>query len=231
MRPRAPDRSVFRAIADPTRRAILDRLRAGPAPVNQLASAFAQSRPAISKHLRILREAHIVSEERHGRERLYRLEAMELQEISDWILPIAASGRRPRQFEALSGERAMANRERAGAIADVRGCDPRDGDDRRTAGSASFAPSQSLARSSAGGGRRSSTARPRIPPTCGGAALGDRKARARTARRSRSKASSSSSSHRTGWSLTWSRPGWRSRHHGQLSVGAGRGRYKADAAP
>jgi DNA-binding transcriptional ArsR family regulator len=83
----APDRSVFRAIADPTRRAILDRLRAGPAPVNELASAFEQSRPAISKHLRILREARVVSEQRQGRERLYRLEPTELQEISEWILP------------------------------------------------------------------------------------------------------------------------------------------------
>ena len=83
----AVDRSVFRAIADPTRRAILDRLRAGPAPVNELASHFQQSRPAISKHLRILREARIVSEQRHGRERLYRLEPTELKEISDWILP------------------------------------------------------------------------------------------------------------------------------------------------
>jgi DNA-binding transcriptional ArsR family regulator len=82
-----PDRSVFRAIADPTRRAILDRLRAGPAPVNELASAFEQSRPAISKHLRILREARVVSEQRQGRERLYRLEPTELQEISEWILP------------------------------------------------------------------------------------------------------------------------------------------------
>jgi DNA-binding transcriptional ArsR family regulator len=83
----APDRSVFRAVADPTRRAILDRLRAGPAPVNELASAFEQSRPAISKHLRILREARIVSEQRQGRERLYRLEPTELKEISEWILP------------------------------------------------------------------------------------------------------------------------------------------------
>ena len=83
----ALDRSVFRAIADPTRRAILDRLRVGPAPVNELASQFEQSRPAISKHLRILREARIVSEQRQGRERLYRLEPVELKEISDWILP------------------------------------------------------------------------------------------------------------------------------------------------
>jgi hypothetical protein len=49
---------LFRAIADPTRRAILDRLRDGAAPVNALGREFAQSRPAISKHLRVLRETH-----------------------------------------------------------------------------------------------------------------------------------------------------------------------------
>jgi DNA-binding transcriptional ArsR family regulator len=84
------ERSIFRAIADPTRRAILDRLRRGPTPVNELASAFSQSRPAISKHLRILREARVVSEERAGRERYYRLEPGQLQEIADWILPYRA---------------------------------------------------------------------------------------------------------------------------------------------
>jgi len=82
-----PDRSVFRAIADPTRRAILDRLRQGPAPVNELASAFSQSRPAISKHLRVLRALRVVSEQKHGRERLYRLEPAELKDVADWILP------------------------------------------------------------------------------------------------------------------------------------------------
>jgi DNA-binding transcriptional ArsR family regulator len=46
---------VFRTIADPTRRAILDRLRAGPAPVNALAEDFEQTRPGVSKHLRVLR--------------------------------------------------------------------------------------------------------------------------------------------------------------------------------
>jgi DNA-binding transcriptional ArsR family regulator len=86
----AEDRSVFRAVADPTRRAILDRLRRGPAPVNELASAFSQSRPAISKHLRILREAKVVSEERAGRERFYRLEPAQLQQVADWILPFRA---------------------------------------------------------------------------------------------------------------------------------------------
>ena len=76
---------IFRAIADPTRRAILDRLRAGPAPVNALAEDFAQTRPAISKHLRVLREAALVTEQRSGRERLYQLEPQRLQPIASWI--------------------------------------------------------------------------------------------------------------------------------------------------
>jgi DNA-binding transcriptional ArsR family regulator len=76
---------VFRAIADPTRRAILDRLRAGPAPVNTLANEFAQSRPAISKHLRVLRDARLVSEQRSGRERLYDLQPAALQRVAGWI--------------------------------------------------------------------------------------------------------------------------------------------------
>ena len=76
---------IFRAIADPTRRAILDRLRGGPAPVNSLASAFAQSRPAISKHLRVLREARLVTEERAGRERVYQLSPRPLQTVAGWV--------------------------------------------------------------------------------------------------------------------------------------------------
>jgi DNA-binding transcriptional ArsR family regulator len=76
---------VFRAIADPTRRAILDRLRGGPAPVNALAADFSQSRPAISKHLRVLREAQLVAEERAGRERIYALSPRPLQQVAGWI--------------------------------------------------------------------------------------------------------------------------------------------------
>jgi DNA-binding transcriptional ArsR family regulator len=79
------DADVFRAIADPTRRAILDRLRAGPAPVNELASEFEQSRPAISKHLRVLRDARLVTEQRAGRERLYQLRPAPLQRVMGWI--------------------------------------------------------------------------------------------------------------------------------------------------
>jgi DNA-binding transcriptional ArsR family regulator len=79
----APD--VFRAIADPTRRAILDRLRAGPSPVNALAADFRQSRPAISKHLRVLRQARLVSERKAGRERRYALAPQPLQQVAGWI--------------------------------------------------------------------------------------------------------------------------------------------------
>jgi DNA-binding transcriptional ArsR family regulator len=79
------DTDVFRAIADPTRRAILDRLRAGPTAVNDLAADFAQSRPAISKHLRVLREARLVAEQRRGRERLYELRPIPLQRVVGWI--------------------------------------------------------------------------------------------------------------------------------------------------
>ena len=76
---------VFQAIADPTRRAILDRLRAGPAQVNALADDFEQSRPAVSKHLRVLRMAKLVEEERVGRERLYRLRPHALQPVAGWL--------------------------------------------------------------------------------------------------------------------------------------------------
>ena len=79
------DGDVFRAVSDPTRRAILDRLRAGPAPVNELAADFEQSRPAISKHLRVLREARLVREERVGRERLYQLQPAPLQRVAGWV--------------------------------------------------------------------------------------------------------------------------------------------------
>ena len=76
---------VFRAIADPTRRAILDQLRVGPVAVNTLASKFSQTRPAISKHLRVLREARLVTEQRFGRARLYRIQPEPLRGVVSWI--------------------------------------------------------------------------------------------------------------------------------------------------
>jgi DNA-binding transcriptional ArsR family regulator len=76
---------VFRAIADPTRRAILDRLRAGAANAGALAADFEQSRPAISKHLSVLRRSRLVREERVGRERIYSLDPMPLQRAAGWL--------------------------------------------------------------------------------------------------------------------------------------------------
>ncbi|MBI1897445.1 MAG: winged helix-turn-helix transcriptional regulator [Acidobacteria bacterium] len=76
---------VFRAVADPTRRAILDALRRGEQPVNGIASAFPVSRPAISKHLRLLREAKLVVERRRGRQRVYALDPRPLDEVNAWL--------------------------------------------------------------------------------------------------------------------------------------------------
>jgi DNA-binding transcriptional ArsR family regulator len=80
-----PPADVFRAIADPTRRALLDRLRAGAANVNALAADFEQSRPSVSKHLKVLREARLVREQQVGRSRYYRLDPVPLQRISGWL--------------------------------------------------------------------------------------------------------------------------------------------------
>jgi DNA-binding transcriptional ArsR family regulator len=75
----------FHAVADPTRRAILDRLRGGELPVAELASGFAMSRPAVSKHLRVLRGARLVRERRAGRQRLYQLTPAPLANVADWV--------------------------------------------------------------------------------------------------------------------------------------------------
>ncbi len=80
----APDLPVFRAIADPTRRAILDLLMAGERAVNDLLASFRMTQPAISQHLKVLREAGLVSERRAGRQRLYRLEPAPLKAVHDW---------------------------------------------------------------------------------------------------------------------------------------------------
>jgi DNA-binding transcriptional ArsR family regulator len=75
---------VFHAVDDPTRRAILDRLRDGSASVGALASGFAMTRPAVSKHLKLLREAELVREHKRGRYRIYELSAAPLQQIAEW---------------------------------------------------------------------------------------------------------------------------------------------------
>ena len=76
---------VYRAISDPTRRAILDRLRQSDASAGELAQRFPVSRPAISRHLRVLREAALVVERREGRSRIYSLEATPIERIDHWV--------------------------------------------------------------------------------------------------------------------------------------------------
>jgi DNA-binding transcriptional ArsR family regulator len=79
------ENDVFRALADPTRRAILDLLRRGEQPVNGIARTFPVSRPAISKHLRQLREAQLVTGRKDGREQLYRLNPVPLGRVDEWL--------------------------------------------------------------------------------------------------------------------------------------------------
>src|SRR5919199_1337530 len=76
---------VFRAVADPTRRAILDLLADGELAVKDLQPAFRISQPGLSQHLRVLREAGLVSERRSGRLRIYRLEAEPLSGLRGWL--------------------------------------------------------------------------------------------------------------------------------------------------
>ncbi len=77
--------AVFRALADPNRRAVLDLLRQGSLPAGRIAQAFPVSRPAISKHLRLLRRANLVEERREGRQRLYRLNPGPLKAVDSWL--------------------------------------------------------------------------------------------------------------------------------------------------
>ncbi|MFM9372382.1 ArsR/SmtB family transcription factor [Streptomyces sp. Da 82-17] len=79
---------LFAALANGTRREVLALLREqGPQPVQALADHFDMRRPSLSEHLKVLREAGLVSEERHGRQRIYRLEAAPLAEVQDWLHP------------------------------------------------------------------------------------------------------------------------------------------------
>ena len=75
---------VFQAVADPTRRALLDMLSESERSVNELLQAFNCSQPAISQHLRVLREAGLVDVRQAGRQRLYRLRAERLETIYAW---------------------------------------------------------------------------------------------------------------------------------------------------
>ncbi|HEY1774486.1 MAG TPA: metalloregulator ArsR/SmtB family transcription factor [Gammaproteobacteria bacterium] len=77
--------TTFAALADPTRRAILARLSLGEISVTELAEPFEMSLPAVTKHLKVLEKAGLITRGRHAQWRPCRLKAAPLQEVSDWV--------------------------------------------------------------------------------------------------------------------------------------------------
>jgi DNA-binding transcriptional ArsR family regulator len=91
---RLKDEAVFRAIADPTRREILHLLRGGGQSVGEIAANFRTSRPAISKHLRLLRSAGLVVSHKNGTANMCDLNARPLRAVNEWL----------REYEEFWGE-------------------------------------------------------------------------------------------------------------------------------
>jgi DNA-binding transcriptional ArsR family regulator len=77
--------NALSALADPTRRQVFERLRAGPRPVNVLAAGLPVSRPAVSQHLKALKDAGLVEERSEGVRRIYSLRREGLAELRDWL--------------------------------------------------------------------------------------------------------------------------------------------------
>lgn len=77
--------AIFQALADPTRREILELLRGGERAAGEVAERFEVSRPAISRHLRVLREAGLVARRKDAQSRLYRLAPGALREVDRWL--------------------------------------------------------------------------------------------------------------------------------------------------
>jgi DNA-binding transcriptional ArsR family regulator len=100
---------VFGAISHPARRRMLDLLSQGDCSVNAIAGNFKMSRPAVSQHLRVLLEAGLVNEERHGRERRYHLVPTGLGPVREWLAHYERFwddrlGRLAKQLAKMSGK-------------------------------------------------------------------------------------------------------------------------------
>jgi DNA-binding transcriptional ArsR family regulator len=99
---------VFTAVADPARRAVLDALVGSELSAGELAALFPVSRPAVSRHLRVLREAGLVRDELVGRRRVYRLDVTGLAPVTSWLdtltTPPTAAGAWPGRLAALETE-------------------------------------------------------------------------------------------------------------------------------
>ena len=101
---------LLQALADRSRRVILDRLRDGVATAGQLGEGLGMTQPGVSRHLRVLREAELVRVEQHGRERVYSLLPDRLAELEDWLAPYRALW--ARRMDALHTEIARGQRQR-----------------------------------------------------------------------------------------------------------------------
>ena len=77
--------NALEALADPTRRAVLDQLRGGARSVGEIAAQLPVSRPAVSQHLKVLKQAGLVRDEPRGTARIYRIHADGLRELRDWL--------------------------------------------------------------------------------------------------------------------------------------------------
>ena len=101
---------IMAALADPVRRTILEELHRRPMAAGQIAERFPISRPAVSRHLRVLREAGLVSVTSTGRTRLYRVEPAPLAELESWLAQFRDSW--SSRFDALETEVHRTRRER-----------------------------------------------------------------------------------------------------------------------
>ena len=105
--------ATFAALADPTRRAILTRLASGDATVTELAAPFAMSQPAISKHLKVLERAGLVTRGKDAQRRPCRLEAGPLKQATDWLENYRGYWEESyRRLDALLGELTADHRRR-----------------------------------------------------------------------------------------------------------------------
>ncbi|WP_433121032.1 ArsR/SmtB family transcription factor [Micromonospora sp. CA-246542] len=100
------------AIADPVRRRILSMLRDAPLAAGEIANRFAISRPAVSRHLRVLRESGLVRDELVGRTRIYRLDPGPLAPLVDWLGGLVAPEEWEQRLDALETEVYRTRRER-----------------------------------------------------------------------------------------------------------------------
>ena len=104
---------MFAALANPTRRDVLDLLLAGPQPVSQIAARFDMARPSVSEHLKVLRDAGFATVRAEGARRLYAMDAAPMTEVDAWLDRFR--GFWTPKLEALATEVARGKRKRRGA--------------------------------------------------------------------------------------------------------------------